>query len=84
MTLGSGIEPEPTRPRSGADDETTRRNAESDGEEDQLAVGGRDHRGNAAHNADMPISTIERGNVDFELSVAEIAHELTRIARDGS
>jgi chemotaxis response regulator CheB len=32
---------------------------------------------------DMPISAIETGNVDFELSVAEIAHELARIGRAG-
>lgn len=38
-------------PRSGADDEDTRRDIEGDGQEDQLAVGGRDHWGNASNDA---------------------------------
>ena len=47
----SGNEPGDTGPRSGADDETTRRVVESDGQEDQLAVGGGDHWRDATHDA---------------------------------
>jgi hypothetical protein len=47
-TLVSGNEPESDRSRSGADDETTRCVVEGDGKEDQLVVGGGDHRGDGA------------------------------------
>src|SRR5260370_11747396 len=42
--LGSGTKPSDLRRGSGADDETTRRNSESNGQEDQLAGSGRDNR----------------------------------------
>ena len=37
--LEGGSQPEPAIPRSGADDEDTRRDIEGDGQEDELAVG---------------------------------------------
>src|SRR5260221_1374695 len=51
--LEGGSQPEPAGPRSGGDDEDTRRAIEGDGQEDQLAVGGRDHWGNAADDATL-------------------------------
>ena len=45
--LGGGRNPAVLRRRNGADDETTRRAVEGDGEEDHLVGGGRDHRGDA-------------------------------------
>src|ERR1700687_3511736 len=49
--LEGGSQPEPAVPRSGADDEDTRRAIEGNGQEDQLAVGGGDYRGDAADYA---------------------------------
>ena len=49
--LGGGSQPEPAVPRGGADDEDTRRAFEGDGQEDPLAVGCRDHWGDAADHA---------------------------------
>src|SRR6185295_5087335 len=49
--LEGGSQPEPAIPRSGADDEDTRRAIEGDGQEDQLAVGGGDYRRDAADDA---------------------------------
>src|SRR5260221_14708040 len=59
-----GTEPDDPRPRNGADDETTRRNSESDGEEVDVDGGGRD-RGNerAQHIADagsLPRARLQR------------------------
>src|SRR6185312_1187888 len=51
--LEGGSQPEPAVPRSGADDEDTRRDIEGDGQEDQLAVGSGGHWGNAPDNATL-------------------------------
>src|ERR1051325_6594065 len=46
--LGGGNQSEHSRSRGGADDETTRRVIESDGQKDQLVIGSRDHRRDAS------------------------------------
>src|SRR5438874_7266114 len=51
--LGIGTQPNLFRLRDGADDETTRRAVESNGEEDHLVGSSRDHRGDGADDAQM-------------------------------
>src|ERR1700674_4245353 len=46
-----GTEPDDARPRNGAEDETTRRNTESDGEEADVDPGSRDRRDERAQYA---------------------------------
>src|ERR1043166_4710827 len=46
--LGGGNQSEHSRSRRGADDETSRRVIESDGQKDQLVIGSRDHRRDAS------------------------------------
>ena len=49
--LGSGRNPAVLSRRDGADDESSRRAAEGDGEEDHLVGGGRNHRGDGSDDA---------------------------------
>src|SRR5579862_3409803 len=49
--LEGGSQPEPAIPRSGADDEDSRRDIEGDGQKDQLAVGCGDYRRDPADDA---------------------------------
>ena len=58
--LGSGRNPAVLGRRDGADDESSRRAAEGDGEEDHLVGGGRDHRGDAIGRCGGGGSGLER------------------------